>query len=121
MFLLQTSISSGSQIEEIIRFLFPMVAIFFVFWFLLIRPQRKEQKAKQEMLANLQKGEEVITVGGILGKVKLVKHKASGESDFSTVLLEVSEGVNIRFLLSSIERKIKSLEKKESELMKGEK
>ncbi|HKK27106.1 MAG TPA: preprotein translocase subunit YajC [Gemmatimonadota bacterium] len=44
-------------------------AIFAIFYFLLIRPQRKQQKEHEEMVENLQKGDEVVTVGGIIGKI----------------------------------------------------
>ena len=47
----------------------PMIAIFVVFYFLLIRPQQKRAKETKAMLAALQKGDEVITAGGIIGKI----------------------------------------------------
>ena len=47
----------------------PMVAIFVVFYFLLIRPQQKRAKETRAMLDALQKGDEVITAGGIVGKI----------------------------------------------------
>src|SRR5207344_2985228 len=54
--------------SDLMAFL-PMVAIFVVFYFLLIRPQQKRAKETKAMLAALQKGDEVITAGGIIGKV----------------------------------------------------
>jgi preprotein translocase subunit YajC len=47
----------------------PMVAIFVVFYFLLIRPQQKKAKEAKAMLEALQKGDEVITAGGVLGRI----------------------------------------------------
>ena len=47
----------------------PMVAIFVVFYFLLIRPQQKRSKEAKAMLSALQKGDEVVTAGGIVGRV----------------------------------------------------
>ena len=47
----------------------PMIAIFVVFYFLLIRPQQKRAKETKAMLEALQKGDEVITAGGIVGKI----------------------------------------------------
>ncbi len=47
----------------------PMIAIFVVFYFLLIRPQQKKAKETKAMLEALQKGDEVVTAGGILGRV----------------------------------------------------
>ena len=47
----------------------PMIAIFVVFYFLLIRPQQKRAKETKAMLAALQKGDEVVTAGGIVGRI----------------------------------------------------
>ncbi|MCL7971385.1 MAG: preprotein translocase subunit YajC [marine benthic group bacterium] len=44
-------------------------AIFLIFYFLLIRPQRKQQKAHDEMVKTLSRGDEVVTIGGIVGKI----------------------------------------------------
>ena len=58
----------------------PMVAIFVVFYFLLIRPQQKRAKETKAMLEALQKGDEVITAGGIVGKIaKLTDQYAAVE------------------------------------------
>jgi preprotein translocase subunit YajC len=50
-------------------FLMQMVAIFAIFYFLLIRPQRKEQERHRTMITELKKGDEVVTNGGIIGTV----------------------------------------------------
>lgn len=50
-------------------FLMQMVAIFVIFYFLLIRPQRKEQQRQRTMISEVKKGDEVITAGGIIGTV----------------------------------------------------
>ena len=50
-------------------FLMQMVAIFVIFYFLLIRPQRKEQERQRTMISEVKKGDEVITAGGIIGTV----------------------------------------------------
>jgi preprotein translocase subunit YajC len=58
----------------------PMIAIFVVFYFLLIRPQQKRSKEQREMIANLQKGDEVVTTGGVVGRVaRLSEQYASVE------------------------------------------
>lgn len=54
-------------------FLMQMVAIFAIFYFLLIRPQRKEQDRHRTMIAELKKGDEVVTNGGIIGTVVRVQ------------------------------------------------
>ena len=47
----------------------PIAAIFLIFYFLLIRPQRKQQKSHDEMVKSLSRGDEVVTIGGIIGKI----------------------------------------------------
>jgi preprotein translocase subunit YajC len=59
------SLPGGS---DLMTFL-PMIAIFVVFYFLLIRPQQKKAKEARAMLAALQKGDEVVTAGGLLGRI----------------------------------------------------
>ncbi len=64
----QAAGAASSPGGEIMTFL-PMIAIFVVFYFLLIRPQQKRAKETKAMLEALQKGDEVITAGGIVGKI----------------------------------------------------
>ncbi|MEZ5565357.1 MAG: preprotein translocase subunit YajC [Gammaproteobacteria bacterium] len=66
----------------------PLVVIFVVFYFLLIRPQQKRQKEHREMVAKLATGDEIATAGGILGKVTEV-----GES---FVQVEIANGVLVK-------------------------
>ena len=61
----QAAVPGGS---DLMTFL-PMIAIFVVFYFLLIRPQQKKAKEARAMLAALQKGDEVVTAGGLLGRI----------------------------------------------------
>ena len=56
---------------DLVAFL-PMIAIFVVFYFLLIRPQQRKAKETKAMLEALQKGDEVVTAGGILGRVSKI-------------------------------------------------
>jgi preprotein translocase subunit YajC len=74
-----------------------MLLMFAVFWFILIRPQAKRQKEHQAMLAALQKGDTVITRGGLIGKV-------SGLSE-QVVTLELQEKVRVRVMRTYIEGK----------------
>jgi preprotein translocase subunit YajC len=60
--------AAPAQSESLLTFL-PMVAIFVVFYFLLIRPQQKKQKEARAMLAALSKGDEVVTAGGVVGRI----------------------------------------------------
>ncbi|HZI84051.1 MAG TPA: preprotein translocase subunit YajC [Casimicrobiaceae bacterium] len=60
--------AGGSTGSDIMAFL-PMVAIIVVFYFLLIRPQQKRAKETKAMLSALQKGDEVVTAGGVVGRI----------------------------------------------------
>lgn len=68
--------------------LLPIVAIFVIFYFLLIRPQQKKAKEHRAMVADLAKGDEVVTSGGVLGKIT--------NTDENFVSLEIADGINIR-------------------------
>ena len=75
-------------------FLLPMVIIFAAFYFLLIRPQQKKQKAHAELVKALSSGDEVLTIGGILGKVTSVsEHYAS---------IRIADDVEIKIQKSSV-------------------
>jgi preprotein translocase subunit YajC len=52
-----------------ISMLFPMVAIFLIFWLLLIRPQQRKQREQDQMLKAIEKGDDVVTAGGLHGRV----------------------------------------------------
>ena len=60
--------AAPSQSDSLLTFL-PMVAIFVVFYFLLIRPQQRKQKEARAMLESLNKGDEVVTAGGMVGLI----------------------------------------------------
>ena len=65
----------------------PLIIIFVVFYFLLIRPQSKKQKEHQEMISTLELGNEVVTAGGLLGKIV--------EIGDQYLQLEIAEGVKV--------------------------
>lgn len=73
----------------------PLVALVAVFYFMIIRPQMKRAKEMKIMLEALQKGDEVVTTGGVMGRVVKV-----GESYVS---LEVAEGVNLNVQKAAIQ------------------
>ena len=72
----------------------PLILIFVVFYFVLIRPQTKKQKEHQEMVNALELGNEVVTAGGILGKIQ--------EMSENYVQLEISENVTIKIQRQTI-------------------
>ncbi|MEX0880831.1 MAG: preprotein translocase subunit YajC [Thermoanaerobaculia bacterium] len=94
--LLQTAPAGpGGAAGGLIQFL-PMIFIFVIFYFLLIAPMRKKQKKTQQMLKQLKKGDEVITQGGIFGRV------AALDDDHGFVILQISDNTKIKVLRSGI-------------------
>ena len=75
-----------------------MALIFGIFYFLLIRPQVKRQREHQAMLGKLGKGDEIITRGGIIGKI-------TGVSDDGVMVVELQEKVRVRIPRAYIESK----------------
>ena len=73
----------------------PLIILFVVFYLLLIRPEQKRRKDHRSMVADLAKGDEVVTMGGILGKITAV------EDNFVT--LEIAAGTTIRIQRLSIQ------------------
>lgn len=69
-------------------------AIFAIFYFFIIRPQSQRQKEIKKMVDNLEKGDKIVTSGGMIAKVKTV--------DEDTVLAEIDSGVKARFQKGSI-------------------
>jgi preprotein translocase subunit YajC len=75
-----------------------MLVMFGIFYFILIRPQVKRQKEHQAMLSKLGKGDEVITRGGVIGKI-------TGITDDNVLVLELQEKVRVRVPRAYIEGK----------------
>ena len=73
----------------------PLILIFLIMYFLLIRPQQKKVKEHQAMVAALRRGDTVVTQGGVIGKV--VKVKEDNELE-----LEIADGVKIRVVQNTI-------------------
>ncbi|HET6419495.1 MAG TPA: preprotein translocase subunit YajC [Geobacteraceae bacterium] len=74
--------------------IFMMLGIFVIFYFILIRPQQKKMKEHRALLETLKKGDQVITAGGIYGKITAV--------DENVVTLEIATGVNIKIQKGNI-------------------
>jgi preprotein translocase subunit YajC len=73
----------------------PLIAIFAIFYFLVLRPQSRKAREHQKMLSELKKGDDVVTQGGIIGKI-------TGIKDGGEITLQVQEGVRLRVLRSAI-------------------
>ena len=76
--------------------LLPLLLIFVVFWFFLIRPQQRKAKQHREMVANVRRGDQVVTGGGLLGKVTKVL-------DETTVQVELAENVRVKVLSTTLQ------------------
>ena len=76
--------ASGGGTESQLLSMLPLVLMFVVLYFLMIRPQMKRQKEQRSMIDALQKGDEVVTIGGVLGKI--------AEMGDTHMLLDVKQG-----------------------------
>lgn len=76
----------------------PMLLILAAMYFMMILPQKKQEKKRKEMLDGLQKGDQVVTIGGILGEISSL--------DEEKVNLKVADNVEIQFMRTAVGRKI---------------
>lgn len=91
LFLTNTPNPAGSGITTIIM----LVVMIAVFYFFMLRPQKKQEKEKNDMLNALQVGDEITTIGGIIGKIVSIKEE--------TVMIETGrDGTKIRILRSAV-------------------
>ena len=74
----------------------PLILIFAIMYFLLIRPQQKKMKEHQAMVEAVRRGDQVVTQGGLIGKVSKVKE---GDNEIE---VEIAEGVKVRVVKSTI-------------------
>ncbi|MCK9993326.1 MAG: preprotein translocase subunit YajC [Alphaproteobacteria bacterium] len=87
----QTTAGAGSFIEAAA----PLVLVFGILYFFLIRPQQKRVKEHQAMITAVRRGDTVVTAGGIVGKVTKVQE--DGE-----LLIEIADGVRVRVITSTL-------------------
>ena len=83
----------------------PLIFIFAIFYFMIIRPQQKREKDRRTMLANLKEGDEVVTIGGIFGKILNLKD--------DVVTLDVGDKIKIKVTRSAIGNVVKKSENEE--------
>lgn len=95
--------STGSFLQTIIIF----GGMILIFYFLMIRPQQKRQKALQKMISEMKKGDRVVTIGGVYGTVHSVKE--------STVVIKVDDNARIEFSKSAIASVIGKADQSEPE------
>lgn len=85
--------------SPLLQFL-PMVLIFVIFYFMLIRPQQQREKTRRGLIAEVKKGDKIVTIGGL--------HATVAQVDDSTVLAQVDPSVKIRLEKNAIAQVIKT-------------
>jgi preprotein translocase subunit YajC len=81
-------------------FFVPFLIIIAIFYFLMIRPQQKKEKQRKKMIDGLQKGDKVLTAGGIYGEVTGIKPEQN------SIVLKIAENTRVEFSRSAIQTKI---------------
>ncbi|MGM0500967.1 MAG: preprotein translocase subunit YajC [Bacillota bacterium] len=69
----------------------PIAVVFGIFWFLVIRPQKKRQEEREDMLSGLKVGDEIVTIGGIKGEIKAINDDSLKLKVASDVKIEVTK------------------------------
>lgn len=87
-------VPAATWVETLTQFA-PMIAIFAIFYFVLIRPERAQRKKREEMLSKMSKGDKVMTTGGMYGTIAALSDKE--------VTLEIADGVRVKFVRQSIQ------------------
>lgn len=93
--------AAGAPQQSPLMSFVPLALVFFVFYFLMIKPQKKKIQEEQKFNSNMQKGQEVYTKSGVIGKIHGLTDKI--------VTLEVEGGVKIKFLRHQIAGSAKAL------------
>jgi preprotein translocase subunit YajC len=91
----QTAAAATPDAAAMIQQFLPLIVIFILFWFMLIRPQMKRAKEQKQMLAELAKGDEVVTASGQVGKIAKLGDQY--------VSLEIADGVITHVQKSSVQ------------------
>ena len=91
--------SEGAATQQggIMGMLFPLAIFVLIFYFFIIRPQRKRDKQHNNMIAGINRGDQIVTIGGFLGTVREVRD--------DTFQIEIAEGVRVRILKSAVQTK----------------
>lgn len=84
----------GGETMAMLNALWPFVLMGGIFYFMLWRPQKQEQKKRQDLLNNLKKGDKVVTIGGIYGTISQISEKR--------ISLEVAENVHIEMVRNAV-------------------
>lgn len=90
----QTAPAAGGDMQSSLMGMLPLVLMFVVLYFVMIRPQMRKQKEIRAMIDALAKGDEVVTVGGMLGKISRISDNNLG--------LEVADGVEVQIQRNAV-------------------
>lgn len=83
-----------ADLEQLFQAGWPILLMVVIFYFLLYRPQKKQQKARNELLNSLKKGQKIVTIGGIYGTINALTDDA--------IMLQIAEKVEIKLARSSV-------------------
>lgn len=109
----QAPAPAADDSNALFRMLMPLVAMMVLFYFLLLRPQRKREQELRDMVRNVKENDRVVTVGGIYGVVTNVQRDA----DRVTIRVDESTGTKIKLNLSAIARVVTGDEKESAGAM----
>ena len=84
----------GGGTSEFLISLFPFIALFAIMYFLILRPQQKRMRLHREMVANVRRGDVVVTAGGLVGKIVKVED--------AEVHVEIADGVRVRVVKTTL-------------------
>jgi preprotein translocase subunit YajC len=96
----QSGDTPAARPDTLFSLLLPLLIIGILFWFLMIRPMKRQEQERQSLLATLKKNDKVVTSGGIIGIVAAIKDK----DDEVTLKVDESSNVRLRVTKSSIVR-----------------
>ena len=92
-FILLTAAPKGGQGDGIISMI-PLILIIIIFYFFMIRPQMKKQKEAKKFIENINKGDKIVTIGGVFGKIVEIRD--------NSYIIEVEGGNKLRILKSAV-------------------
>jgi len=105
---------AGGMLGSATSFL-PLILIFAVFYFLLIRPQQQKQKETRAMIASVKRGDRVVTAGGILGtvqRVPMVQDKDGKQVASNEIEVEIAPNIKVTVLRDTISSVVKPVAEK---------
>lgn len=94
----------GTETMNIINTVWPFLLMGLIFYFMLYRPQKKEQKKRAEMLSALKKGAKIVTLGGVCGEITKVNEHI--------IMLEIAEGIEVKVVKGAVSHLLEEIENK---------